>query len=72
MTQLLETAFARAAALPSEDQDAFAKMLLAELDSEARWADLFARSPDRLAEMAAEAVADHRAGRTRPLDPNML
>lgn len=72
MTQLLETAFARAAALPSEEQDAFAKLLLAELDSEVCWADLFGRSHDLLAELAAEAVADHRAGRTRPLDPDAL
>ena len=43
MTQLLEMAFAKAAALPQEEQDRFARFLLAELESEERWAELFRR-----------------------------
>jgi len=38
MTKLLEKAFAQAARLPAGDQDAFAEFVLAELQSEARWA----------------------------------
>jgi hypothetical protein len=44
--------------------------ILAELESEQRWDDLFARSPDLLAEMAAAAVREDEAGLTRPLDPD--
>ena len=67
MTKLLEKAFAQAARLPAGDQDAFAEFVLAELQSEARWARAFAASQDELASLAQEAAADYKAGRTRPL-----
>ncbi len=72
MTKLLEKAFAEAAKLPDDDQDALAQALLAELASERRWDELFAASPDVLSDLAEEALAEHRAGRTKPLDPNTL
>ena len=74
MTQLLEKAFTRASQLPDEEQDEFARLLLAELESERRWAELFARpeSEELLERLASEALADHRAGKTRPLDPSDL
>lgn len=67
MTKLLEQAFAQAARLSAEEQDAFAKFVLAELKSEDRWAQAFAVSQDELASLAQEAAADYKAGRTRPL-----
>ena len=47
----------------------FARFLLAELESERQWAELFARpeSEDLLERLTDEALAEHRAGRTRPL-----
>lgn len=72
MTKLLERAFAEAAKLPEEEQDALAQALLDELASERRWDELFARSHDLLSELAAEAVAEHRAGHTEVLDPEKL
>jgi uncharacterized protein (DUF433 family) len=39
-----------------------------DLEDEQRWSEAFARSRDRLAELAAEAREEHRAGRTLPLD----
>ena len=70
MTQLLLKAFEKAAQLPQEEQDKFARFVLAELESEQRWAELFSRpeSEDLLERLADEALAAHRAGRTRPLD----
>ncbi len=67
MTQLLQKAFERAAKLPQEEQDKFARFLLAELESERQWAELFSRSEseDLLEELADEALAAHRAGRTQ-------
>ena len=41
----------------------------AELESERRWDDLFARSHDMLLEMAAEAIREDEAGLTEPLNP---
>ena len=42
--------------------------VLAELGSERRWDELFAGSTDVLSELAEEALAEHRAGCTKPLD----
>ncbi|MGH8706935.1 MAG: hypothetical protein ACREVD_02610 [Burkholderiales bacterium] len=67
MTKLLEKVFERAARLPDAEQDAFAELVLAELESEERWARAFAASQDELATLAREAVADYKAGRTGPL-----
>ena len=70
MTQLLQKAFERAAKLPQEEQDKFARFLLAELESEQRWTELFSRSEseDLLERLANKALATHRAGRTQPLN----
>jgi hypothetical protein len=69
MTQLLKKAFERAAGLPQEEQDRFARVMLAELESEQRWTELFSRpeSEDLLERLADEALAAHRAGRTQVL-----
>ena len=72
MTQLLEKAFAEAAKLPDDEQDTFAALMLEELHAEQRWDDAFARSQDVLAQMADEALAEHRAGKTKPLNVNEL
>ena len=39
-------------------------MILAELEDEQRWDKAFARSPDILAKLATEAMAEYRAGET--------
>ncbi|MYF74188.1 MAG: hypothetical protein F4175_12670 [Gemmatimonadetes bacterium] len=56
--------------LPQEKQDQFARFLLAELESDQRWAELFSRpeSEDLLERLADEAIVAHRAGRTLPLN----
>jgi hypothetical protein len=72
MTQLLEQAIRAAQALPEAEQDALAASILAEIEDERRWTAAFERSADALAEMAAEALAEHRAGRTLPLDPDRM
>ncbi len=74
MTDLLQQAFDRAAKLPRNEQNAFARFLLDELDAERRWDELFDRpdSQDMLERMADEAIGAHRAGRTEPLDLSRL
>lgn len=72
MTDLLEKAFAEAARLPEPEQEALAAWLLEELESERRWQELFSRSADRLAELANEARAEHRARQTQALDPDRM
>jgi hypothetical protein len=72
VTTLLAQAFAAAAGLPEAEQDALARALLAELESERAIDDAIAARPDALARLAGEALAEHRAGRTEPLDPDTL
>jgi hypothetical protein len=72
MTRLLEEAFRKASALPESEQDALAGTILAEIEDERRWTEAFANSQDLLAELAAEARAEHQAGRTVPLDPERM
>ena len=67
MIRLLEKAFAEASRLPEAQQDAVAKLLLAELASKKRWSELFDKSQDALADLAEEALADYREGNTKAL-----
>ena len=71
MTELLQHAFDKASELPASQQDEFARFLLAELDSERRWDELFSlpESDDLLGQWADEALDAHKTGRTRPMDP---
>ena len=67
MTQLLEKALSEVSKLPDAEQDAVAAILLQELASERRWSETFANSQDLLAKLAEKALAEHAAGRTKPL-----
>jgi hypothetical protein len=68
MTQLLEQAFAAAAKLPDQEQDAVAALLLAELESDRRWSAAFTASQDQLSALADEALHEYQAGLTQPMD----
>ncbi len=69
MTALLEQAFAEAAKLPAAEQELLARRLLAELAAEDDFDRALAASGDKLARLAGEALAEHRAGLTQELDP---
>jgi len=71
MTQL-ELAFAEIEKLPPAEQNEFAAWILEELHSEKLWAKLFAKSGDVLSQLADEALADHKAKKTKRLDPETL
>lgn len=71
MTTVLETALAEVAKLPPEEQDALATLLLDEIKSEQRWSNTLAQSQASLKSLAAEALAEHRAGKTKPLDESL-
>ncbi|MCL0074381.1 hypothetical protein M1O50_05920 [Dehalococcoidia bacterium] len=65
MTKLLERAVEKTKKLPDSEQDAIAALILEELEDEMRWEKAFARSQDALAKLAQEAMAEHRAGKTK-------
>lgn len=72
MTERLEQAIAQLKTLPTDKQDAIATLILEELEDDQQWDESFARSPDLLAKLAAEAMAEYLAGRTQELDPETL
>ena len=70
--KLLEKVFVEVSQLPEEEQDEFAAWMLEELASEQAWRKAFADSENALAQLAEEAIAEHRANRTQALDPDSL
>ncbi|MEM9155495.1 MAG: hypothetical protein AAFY57_17340 [Cyanobacteria bacterium J06642_2] len=72
MTELLEKAIAQLKSRDTELQDAMAALILDELEDEAAWDARFAGSQDVLAELAAEAMEEYRAGETQALNPDAL
>lgn len=66
MTQMLEKAFKEASKLPVVDQNALAKWVLEELESEQKWETMFAESEGVLDGLADEALAVHKQAKTKP------
>ena len=55
--------------MPDNEQELLASWLLAELAKENDFDGAIAGSSDKLARLAEEALAEHRAGLTQELDP---
>ena len=72
MTRLLEKAFKKASKLPLVNQNALAKWLLEELESEKKWEQMFAESENVLEHLADEAIEAHKKGKTKPLNIERL
>jgi hypothetical protein len=70
MTKAVEQFVAQLSRLPEARQDEYAAMFLAELEDELKWDASFAKSRDQLSSLAAEALAEHRRGETKPLMEN--
>ena len=67
MTQLLDQAIKEISELPASEQDALAAIVLAEIASDKRWAESFSKSQDLLEQLATEALAEYKSGRTRSM-----
>lgn len=72
MTKALLKDLTEAGVLPAADQDALAEAVLAEIRSEEAWEKAPAGSQDVLERLADEALAEHRSGRTKALNPARL
>ncbi|MBI3987147.1 MAG: hypothetical protein HY343_09515 [Lentisphaerae bacterium] len=68
MTALLEKAINRVSDMPARQQNAIARLLLAELDAEGQWDASFSASQHELAQLAGQALAERRRGKTRKMD----
>lgn len=72
MTHALKKAFEVASSLPEREQDALAAAILEEVAADEQWEAALGTSPGALDSLADEALREHRAGRTKPLDPDGL
>jgi len=72
MTELFKKAFQEASKLPAVEQNALAKWLLEELESEKKWENIFAESADVLDRLADEAIRAHKRGKAGPLNIDRL
>ncbi len=72
MGKALEKAISEASKLPEKEQEAIGAWLLAEIESDRRWDELFSESGAVLEGMADQALDEHKQGLTKPLDPNRL
>ena len=68
MTKLLEKAFKKASLLSSVEQNALAKWMIEEIESEKKWDETFADSEDILDRLADEALDAHKKGKSRTLN----
>lgn len=58
--------------LPDTSQDAIAALILEAIKDETLWDKAFEKSQNTLAKLAAEAMTEDRAGKTKELDPEKL
>lgn len=72
MIKKLENALIKLAELSETEQESIATMILAEIEDEKRWDEQFSQSQDQLAQLADEALADFKQGKTRPLNFNEI
>jgi hypothetical protein len=69
MTKSLEQAFREASKLPEAEQDALAEAIRAEITSDDAWDASISTSAEELGQLADEAIAEHRSGRTQLVKP---
>ena len=72
MTNLLEKAIEKTRRLTEREQDSIAALILDELGEDECWDQAFASSEDALVKLAADAIAEDRAGKTLPFDAAKL
>ena len=72
MNTRLEEAFAQAAQLPPDEQEALAALRLDEIASERLWDQAFAQSQNQIAKLADEALTEFQEGRIVLLDEEQL
>lgn len=72
MTSMLEKALNEASKLPDIEQNALARWVLEEIESDRKWDAIFAESEDSLGVLAIEALSEEEQGNTTKLYPDAL
>lgn len=65
MSSFLDQAVAAARQLSDAEQDAIAAIIFQEIEDDRRWDEAFARTPEKLAALAARAQEQVKDGRCR-------
>ncbi len=68
MAQALEKALSAVAELSDEEQGRLGEWILAELESDRAWNERFTKGAKMLADLAKEALNEHRQGETTDLN----
>ncbi len=68
MTRLLEDALRKVGKVSEDEQNAIGSQILERLEDEEAWAELLRKNPAKLRKLAEKSLAEHRRGKTRPLD----
>lgn len=72
MIPIMSQLIAKVETLSEEQQAELASQFLELLEEDAKWQALFDKSEDFLTKMAEKALADRKAGKTRPLNLDEL
>ncbi len=72
MTTLLEKVLEKISNLPEIEQNAIARWILEEIESDQKWSKKFAGSEDVLEKLALEALEEDQQGKTTRLDIKKL
>ncbi len=67
MTELLSKAFEQAVKLPQTLQNEIAEQLLEDIEGELKWDETLAKSHDKLAKLADQALKEFKTGRTQKM-----
>ncbi len=70
MKKVVEKAFKKVTSLPEKEREDFASFILAELESEKKWDELFKNSKTKLRSLADEALREDEKGNTEALNFN--
>jgi hypothetical protein len=72
MTEMLDMAVAKLAALPPKEQDRIAQWLLQELPDEELWDKRFSETQGALSKLAIETRKERAAGNVTEVEPDKL
>jgi hypothetical protein len=68
MNKTLERAIAEVVLLPEDEQETIACLIMQEMAAERDWDERFAKSENKLAQLARKAKEQHYRGETTPLE----
>lgn len=72
MTKLLDSAFEKISSFSESEQNAYARIILDEIELEKKWDHSFSNSENLLEDMASEALNDYNSNQSVMVDYSKL